>query len=384
MKIKTNKNDFKNIFQNLITLLLLILTSLSSKVIFAENRDFKNKNITSESNSKADIKDNIPSNKLDIASINWKKLNDSSTNIPIKWIEYENYDKSFPLPPQKVNESKIKKRISLNSLNRSIVFDNEIVGPDISWIVPSGLPWNKRYKFDFTVRGHNTKIPDPPTRNFFGWNDGDAVGLFSYQFLHTDKNSLGINLGIRSLYKGDKAAGGSTSVGEGMSAGFRWDNAFSETSGFAIGAEQLLHFDGLTDTGRNIYISTSKAWWSVKDNENQFPLYVATAGLGTGRMAVGTIRGFCSDILGGSGTETTNKRNLCWAPVFSLAKVWNYKFSTYFEYNSRFFLLGSSLAPIKNIPIRGNLGLILSDHVDNYKLHGMDKLNWVLNVSIGF
>ena len=101
-------------------------------------------------------------------------------------------------------------------------------------------------------------------------------------------------------------------------------------------------------------------------------------------MAVGTVRGFCSDILGGSGTETNNKRNLCWAPVFSLAKVWNYKFSNYFEYNSRFFLLGSSLAPIKNIPIRGNSGLILSDHVDNYKLHGTDKLNWVFNLSIEF
>ena len=43
--------------------------------------------------------------------------------------------------------------------------------------------------------------------------------------------------------------------------------------------------------------------------------------------------------------------------------------STFFEYNSRFFLLGSSYAPFNNIPLRGNFGLILSDHVDNYKLH---------------
>tara|TARA_B100000886_G_scaffold333187_1_gene286803 strand:+ start:529 stop:1683 length:1155 start_codon:yes stop_codon:yes gene_type:complete len=384
MNIKTNENHLKNLPRNFFSMLLVILTSLSLKEIFAENRDFKTKKTTPESNSRLNTEDNTLSNELEIASVNWEKFNDSSTIIPLKWIKYEDYEKKYQVPSQRVNESKIKKRISLNSLNRSIVFDNKIVGPDISWIIPSGLPWNKRYRFDFTTRGHNTKIPDPPTRNFFGWNDGDAVGLFSYQFLHTGKNSLGLNLGIRSLYEGNQAAGGSTRVGEGMSAGFRWDKALSETSGFAIGAEQLLHFDGLTDTGRNIYISTSKAWWSVKDNENKFPLYVATAGLGTGRMAVGTVRGFCSGILGGSGTETNNKRNLCWAPVFSLAKVWNYKLSTYFEYNSRFFLLGSSLAPIKNIPIRGNLGLILSDHVDNYKLHGTDKLNWVFNLSIGF
>ena len=43
--LKLKQTDLKNISQNLITLLLLTLTSLSSKVIFAENRDFKNKNI---------------------------------------------------------------------------------------------------------------------------------------------------------------------------------------------------------------------------------------------------------------------------------------------------------------------------------------------------
>ena len=101
-------------------------------------------------------------------------------------------------------------------------------------------------------------------------------------------------------------------------------------------------------------------------------------------MAVGTVRVFSSDILGGSGTETNNKRNLCWAPVFSLTKVWNYKFSNYFEYNSRFFLLGSSIAPLNNVPVRGNFALILSDHVDNYKLHDANEVNWVFNLSLGF
>ena len=101
-------------------------------------------------------------------------------------------------------------------------------------------------------------------------------------------------------------------------------------------------------------------------------------------MAVGTIRGLCSDLFGGSGTETKAKRNLCWSPVFSLARVWNYKLSTYFEYNSRFFLLGSSLAPFENLPIRGNFAVILSDHIDNYKLHSPEEMNWVFNISVGF
>ena len=33
----------------------------------------------------------------------------------------------------------------INSLNRSIVFNNDKVGPDIHWLVPPGLAWNNKY-----------------------------------------------------------------------------------------------------------------------------------------------------------------------------------------------------------------------------------------------
>ena len=67
--------------------------------------------------------------------------------------------------------------------------------------MPAGFKWNRKYRLDLTARGHNTKIPEPENRNFFGWNDGDAVGLLSYQFLHSDKTSFGLNLGIRAYTK---------------------------------------------------------------------------------------------------------------------------------------------------------------------------------------
>ena len=328
--------------------------------------------------------ENNNSNSL-FAEISWEEIHNPKKQNKIKWYNYEpNPSQIFSDKLSPPNSQNILNSNSLNSLNRSIVFNNEIVGPDISWIIPPGFSWNKKYKFDFNARGHNTKIPAPAKRKFFGWNNGDAVGLISYQFLHNKKTSFGINYGVRSLYKGDGATGGTTNVGEGTSVGFRWDRALSETSGFAIGGEQIIHFDGVTDTGRNFYITTSKGWWNSSDNEESFPLYVATAGLGTGRMAVGTVKGLCSDSFGGSGTETKAKRNLCWSPVFSLASVWNYKLSTYFEYNSRFFLLGNSLAPFENLPIRGNFAVILSDHIDNYKLHSLEEMNWVFNISIGF
>ena len=68
----------------------------------------------------------------------------------------------------------------------TLIFNENIVGPDVSWIVPLGFKWNKKYKFDLTARGHNTRIPEPESKKFFGWNDGDAVGLVSYQFLHNE------------------------------------------------------------------------------------------------------------------------------------------------------------------------------------------------------
>tara|TARA_Y200000002_G_C22633471_1_gene643555 strand:- start:93 stop:1217 length:1125 start_codon:yes stop_codon:yes gene_type:complete len=331
--------------------------------------------------------ENKPPKESHTASLNWTDLeNNTDSSKKIIWENYNepNIDFYETYESQKMPNIRNRKKGGINSLNRSIVFNNKSVGPDISWIVPPGFSWNKKFKFDIYSRGHNTRIPEPKNRKFFGWNDGDAVGLFSYQFLHRPQTSFGINIGIRSIYQGDQAAGGTTSIGEGVSAGFRWDYALSNNSGLAFGAEQLIHFDDTTDTGRNIYLTASKAWWSVKDTGiESFPLYTATAGFGTGRMAVGSIKGLCTNSLGGSGTEFV-QRPLCWAPVFSVASVWNEKLSTFFEYNSRFFLLGSSLAPLQNIPIRGTFALILSDHVDNYKLHDGSELNWVFNLSLGF
>ena len=114
-------------------------------------------------------------------------------------------------------------------MNRSIVFNNSIVGPDISWLVPPGFKWNKKYKFDFTTIGHSGRFDKGRKgKSFWGWNNGDAVGLFYYQFLNNERNSFGLNYGIRSIYEGS-AVGGSTPIGQGQSLGSRIDRKISET-----------------------------------------------------------------------------------------------------------------------------------------------------------
>ena len=88
----------------------------------------------------------------------------------------------------------------------------------------------------------------------------------------------------------------------------------------------------LTETGRDIYLTASKGWWSDKYNGvGIFPLYIATGGFGTGRLAVGNVKGLCSDAFGGDGIENDKFGRLCWAPVFSLAAVWDEQFSTFLE-----------------------------------------------------
>ncbi len=359
----------KNLRKNILKMILLngiLLFPYVTKVF----SDDINKNKAFMGSSELIIKDQK-------SNIKWELINNYSENQrSIYWEPSQDNEDELTVS----DRYKFRRASRINSLNRSIVFDNNVVGPDISWIVPPGLSWNHIYKFDGSIRGHNRREKGD---SFWGWNDGDAVGQFYYQPIHLEKSSYGINLGVRSVYKGS-ARGGGSEIGEGLSLGFRYDRELSDRSGFAFGAEQLLHFDGRTDTGRDIYITYTKGWWKNINGNNSFPLYTATAGFATGKMAEGTIKGLCSDLLGGSGTETAAKRPLCWAPVFSIAKVYNESFSSFFEYNSYWFLLGTSYSPFKTIPLRGTFALQISDHIHNYKVNDLENLKWVFRVSLGF
>ena len=362
---------FRNIFFRNINLRTTILI-LSVLIPFSLQ-----KQLLSDSKS---AKFNIQKN-----SIKWEKLKiEKLDKKEIIWQKIDNKNNTFQIKEViKNQQSPIKNNEAINSFNRSIVFDDSIVGPDISWLVPPGFKWNNKYKFDASVRGHSGRFErGRKGKSFWGWNDGDAVGQFYYQFLNNKKTSFGFNFGIRSVYSGN-ALGGTTAIGEGQSLGFRIDRKISQTEGFSFGAEQLLHFDGLTDTGRDLYFTVSKALWS-NNISGQFPIDIYTFGFATGRMAEGNIKFLCSNLLGGSGTEVLHQRSLCWAPVFSISRVYNKNLSTFFEYNSKWFLVGSSIIPFNSLPLRGTFAVQISDHIDNYKLNNFDELKWVFRLSLGF
>ena len=234
-------------------------------------------------------------------------------------------------------------------------------------------------RLDFSIRGWNRR---PKNSDLFAWNNGDAVGQAFLNIFNNEKSSFGLSLGVRSLYSGSQFSGGTTNVGEGLSMGFRIDRALSESSGLALGAEQLVHFDDTTDTGRDIYITYSKAFWNKKD-ENVFPLTVLTGGIGTGYLALWEDTQFaCSDLFGGAGVDINNYHPLCWGPFGAISFVFNNKFSSFIEYNNYSFMIGSSIAPTNKI--RFTFGLTLAESFDNYQIKDTDELRWFSRVSLGF
>ena len=361
--------------KNKIFIFLSIVLGFNAVDLLAKNIFFSKEEKPIISKNKNEILDNHNSNENLIASIKWKKIENGKI-ISKKKIDWKKSDETKYIKKIKENKSDHQYIRSVSSLNRSIIFNDYIVGPDISWLVPPGLAWNGIYSFDGSIRGYSRRKKG---QGFLGLNGGDAVGQFYYQFLKKEKYNLGINLGVRSVNNKENEGIKGSRIGEGLSSGFRFDYAISNSSGFAFGAEQLLHFDGLTDTGRDIYATVSKAWWKDK-----FPINVATAGFGTGKLGEGSIKGLCSDLLGGSGTEIAAQRSLCWAPVFSVARVYNENISTFFEYNSKWFLLGTSYAPFEKIPARATFAIQLSDHIDNYKINNFEELKYVFRLSLGF
>ena len=152
--------------------------------------------------------------KTNVNDIIWEKTNlEKKTNEnDIFWKNIDNNKDNFLPSKEFKNYQDLSKNNNefISSFNRSIVFNDSIVGPDISWLVPPGFKWNNKYKFDSTVSGYSESLSKEfhrERKRFLGWNSGDAVGNLYYQFINKEKTSFGFNLGIRSVYSGSAMGG---------------------------------------------------------------------------------------------------------------------------------------------------------------------------------
>lgn len=275
-------------------------------------------------------------------------------------------------------------RPQLYSFNRSIAFSDKTVGPDLAWRVPTGFQWTPHHWLDLTVDGFSRRADG---QSFAAWNGGDAVAKIFVNIVNTNKFSFTLSQSFRSvsLYSDSNTPGASTAFGEGQSTGFRFGFPLGKNAGLAIGGEQIIQWDNLTDTGRTFYIAASKGWW-LGSGLNPYPLAVANLALGTGRLASDPNTRFACTDTGENRTGPFSIDNqLCWAPVGSLALIITPYYSIFTEYNSLRWLLGASLAPIPEFPLRFTLAVNAADNIpQNGFGFNSDNTTWSFRFSIGF
>lgn len=312
----------------------------------------------------------LPSSSPTSTSVSWQRL-------PFEAPEFVPIDPKVaaakvPLPPAP----------ALQSLNRSIAFNDGTPGPDLAWKVPQGFRWSEQWFADFSVLGANTR---PPNSNFWAWNNGDATGEVHLRVLQENNWTFGLNATFRSVYQGSNYAGGTTGIGDGFATGFRLDYALSPSSGVALGAEQLIQYDSTNDSGRNLYFVGSKGWW-LGGKPGVFPLIVGTAGFGTGRLGDNPSLQFAcsSSVAGITDTSTKTSSPLCWSPIGSTAFLFNPNWSIFSEYNSQDWLAGLSLSANNGFPMRLSWGILLGNSGTNYNYVGTENLRWFFRASLGF
>lgn len=323
----------------------------------------------------------------------WKQLKQPLESLPNQEQEWVADRKELQPEEAAVIESeqpKIKERQlladppKLQTLDRSIAFNNGFVGPDISWNIPNGLRWSQEWFASASILGQSRRNNEGP---FVAWNDGDAVAIIHANVIQTKNWSFGVNTSFRSVYQGSKAGGGSTEIGEGISSGFRIAKQLGDTAGFAFGGEQVIQWDDRTDTGRNLYLMATKGWW-LGAQQKTFPLLLTNIGIGTGRFANQDINSFANPYRFGciknfeSREETFRVDNdLCWSPIGSTAIVINPWWSIFTEYRSGTAQAATSVSLNNGLPIRLTWGVNFLGKNEYVK---EDNLTWIFKASLGF
>ena len=132
MKKIINKKNFFNI-KNIIFFILLTSKFFFLLSLKPEEKAYKNsikKQLIDKKNNSSSLKNH---------SISWERINNKINKEEGYWqrLSEEESTNTKKLETYLENASFEPTKISI--INRSLVFDNERIGPDISWVVPPGL-----------------------------------------------------------------------------------------------------------------------------------------------------------------------------------------------------------------------------------------------------
>ena len=146
---KSKKNKYSSTFRNTIFIRRNLRISILIFSIFIPIF-FQQKLLSDISSDKFDIKRN---------TLKWKKIKiEKQYEKEIIWEKREKNKQNYTTIKEFIKDQEIlnnNKNKGITSFNRSIVFHDSIVGPDISWLVPPGFKWNNKYKFDSSLIGND-------------------------------------------------------------------------------------------------------------------------------------------------------------------------------------------------------------------------------------
>ena len=100
-------------------------------------------------------------NKFNKSNIIWQNYDELESNSDTDYYKINNKEKEVEL--KQFNQQTLKKK-TISSLNRSIVFDDKKIGPDLSFLVPIGFKSINDNFLDISIRGWNRR---PKNSNLF-------------------------------------------------------------------------------------------------------------------------------------------------------------------------------------------------------------------------
>ena len=273
-----------------------------------------------------------------ISQLKWEKVDSESFLDEFTEIyQYENDIKKFSKNNNKNSPVKVK------ASGRNITINN-IVYPEISNYVPNAFVQDSNYKFNVSTRLISKTRSSTCKGSLFYC--GDGILNISYGLFNTESSSLSIDYTIQSLTSRRKG----TKIGEATSMGFKLAKELNPNWSVALGGDNVIHFDGLTDLGRNFYLISSH-FYSINDSSNS-PKIFLNFGIGSdffgykGNGNLGQINCFGNNTLTGEGSANCNI-----GVISSASIIFNENFGLVTEWFGYGFGLGISTKPLRTFPM---------------------------------
>ena len=327
---------------------IVYIASLNFLEIFAQDevKIFENNNVETLSLGN--------SSNIRITSLQWERDDINKINS-LKWEKINNDTKNLLM--KDLNSIRNSRKINkVKSLDRSVVFNN-VHYPEISHYVPNGYLSFGEKSFTTSLRTIS-KLRHCDGENFEA-KCADGIFHLDLNLLNNDSYSLNTKFSLQSI------SNRGTSFGEESSLGFKLAKEISPNWSFAIGGENVIHFDDTIDLGRNYYlISSTFKQLDSYDKDNPSILFL-NIGIGSdfyGYKGNGFLwRMPCL----GEPNLTGDKENKCsWGPIGSIALASNDRLSFITEWFGYSYGSGFSIKPFKEKSLI--LSLYATDFINGF------------------